>query len=285
MEQAEQGEESFPEEVGYDVTQIYFRDVRRWNVLGQEQERHLSRRARAGDFEARQKMIEHNLRLVINIARHYENRGLALSDLIEEGNLGLIHALEKFEPDFGFRFSTYATCWIRQYIERAIMNQSRCIRLPIYMVKRLNAIRREMNREDESDFESIAGRLGIKVDSVHEALKQNEWILSLDAPLEVDPSLSLGESIEDENGIPPDMASEQGEMRRIVEACVDELDPRQRAVIEKRFGFRGQESMTLDQVAKSMGLTMERIRQIQIEAIRQIRRRLAMEGIRKEMLF
>ncbi|HQT25794.1 MAG TPA: sigma-70 family RNA polymerase sigma factor [Burkholderiales bacterium] len=117
--------ESFSEEVGYDVTQIYFKDVRQWLVLGQEQERLLSRRARAGDFEARQKMIEHNLRLVINIARHYENRGVALADLIEEGNLGLIHALGKFEPDLGFRFSTYATCWIRQYIERAIMNQSR----------------------------------------------------------------------------------------------------------------------------------------------------------------
>ncbi len=143
---------------------------------------------------------------------------------------------------------------------------------------------REMQREEEPGFENVASRLGITVENVRQALKQNEWILSLDAPLDVDPSLSLGESIEDENGILPDMAIEQVEVRKIVESCVDELNPKQRAVIEKRFGFRGQESMTLDQVAKSMGLTQERIRQIQIEALKQIRRRLAVEGLRKEML-
>lgn len=276
----------FAGEVGCDIMRIYFNGARKQRVLNPEQELHLTRKVRAGDFDARQKMIEHNLRLVISIARHYENRGVALADLIEEGNLGLMHALEKFEPELGFRFSTYATCWIRQYIERAIMNQSRTIRLPVHAAKKLNVILREMRASGGPDggVEIVASRVGLPVEKIWQLLAQSESVVSLDMPLDIDPALSLSETIQDEKVLSPDAALEMAEMKKFVGAWVDELDSRQRAVIEKRFGFRGQETMTLEKVAESMGLTMERIRQIQVEALKQLRKRLAAEGVCKEML-
>ncbi len=284
----EEQQESYVEEGGYDVTQLYFNEIGQKALLTVDEERMLTRLVRQGDFQARQKMIEHNLRLVVNIAKRYVNRGVALLDLIEEGNLGLIHALEKFDPELGFRFSTYATWWIRQNIERAIMNQSRTIRLPVHVVKELNSILKTMrdmeNTQDEKNAANIANRLDIPVENVRWALRQNERMVSLDAPLDIDPMLSIGESIQDEQNLPPDMMLEQSEMQKIVIEWIEDLGPKQREVIEKRYGFNGEESMTLEQLAKCLGLTRERIRQIQIEALQQLKKRFMAEGIYKEML-
>lgn len=286
---APEKQETYDGENLQDITQIYLYSIRKKAVLSIEQERRLAMQAKEGSFEARQKMIEHNLRLVVNIARRYINRGMTLLDLIEEGNLGLIHALEKFEPELGFRFSTYATWWIRQNIERAIMNQSRTIRLPVHVVKKLNAIRRVMYSMDEDvDFdgktEEIAARLEIPAESVMWVLKQSEAVVSLDAPLEIDAMLTIGETLQDENELQPDMLLEQVEIKNIIMQWIAALGTRQKTVIEKRYGFNGEDAMTLDQVAQTMGLTRERIRQIQSEALHQLRKNFARRGIRKEML-
>ena len=173
-----------------DVTQIYLNDIGHNALLSAEEEKALCRRVVQGDFAARQRMIEHNLRLVVNIAKHYINRGLALLDLIEEGNIGLMHALEKFDPERGFRFSTYATWWIRQSIERAIMNQSRTIRLPVHVIKELNVCLRaqrhlEMQAGREPSLEEVAHLVDKPVDEVRRILNLNERMASLDAPLDL----------------------------------------------------------------------------------------------------
>ncbi len=281
--------DAYADDSNFDVTQIYFNEIGQKALLTPEQERDLARLVRIGDFDARQKMIEHNLRLVVNIAKRYSNRGVALLDLIEEGNLGLIHALEKFDPELGFRFSTYATWWIRQNIERAIMNQSRTIRLPVHVVKELNSILKAMrdmeNEEDiENNLENVAARLDMPLENVRWTLRQNERMVSLDAPLDIDPMLSIGESIQDENNLPPDAMLEQVEMHRIVVEWIGDLSVKHREVIEKRYGFNVEETMTLEELAKCMGLTRERIRQIQIEALHLLKRRFAHHGIHKEML-
>ncbi len=274
----------------YDVAQLYFNKIGQKALLTADQERALARLAKAGDFDARQKMIEHNLRLTVKIAKRYVNRGVALMDLIEEGNLGLIHALEKFDPERGFRFSTYATWWIRQSIERAVMNQSRTIRLPVHVVKEINAVRREMRAMEENmdpehnHAQEVASHLGIPVENVRRALQQNERTVSLDAPLDIDPTLSIGDSIPDEQNLPPDRVLEELEMRKIVMEWIDSLDARQKGVIEKRYGFNGGEATTLEQISQSMGLTRERIRQIQNESLQQLRKHISNQGILKEML-
>lgn len=186
-----------------DVTQLYLNEIGAKPLLTAEDELATTRLVRAGDFAARQKMIEHNLRLVVNIAKHYLNRGIPLLDLIEEGNLGLIHSLEKFDPERGFRFSTYATWWIRQGIERSIMNQSRTIRLPVHVVKEINVVLRAMRHLEsvetrESSLERVAVLLDKPVDEVRRILSLNEHIASLDAPLDIDPSHTIAEVIPDE---------------------------------------------------------------------------------------
>ena len=280
--------EALVEDESYDISQIYFNEIRRKSLLTVEQERTLTRLAKAGDFDARQQMVEHNLRWVAKIARRYVNRGVALMDLIEEGNLGLIHAVEKFDPGFGFRFSTYATWWIRQNIERAIMNQSRTIRLPIHVVKKLNAILRARQKlgydADEVGDDEIAQSVGMTLDKMREILHQSEKLLSLDAPLDIDPTLTIGESLPDERNLPPDMVMEQTEMLELVRTWIGELSTKQRGVIERRYGLNDAETMTLDQIAQNMGVTRERIRQIQNEALGQLRKNISDQGICKEMM-
>ncbi|MHB1098156.1 MAG: sigma-70 family RNA polymerase sigma factor [Burkholderiales bacterium] len=279
---------SFADDEIYDISQIYFNEIGRKVVLTVEQERVLTRLAQTGDFDARQKMVEHNLRWVAKIALRYVNRGVALMDLIEEGNLGLIHALEKFEADRGFRFSTYATWWIRQNIERAIMNQSRTIRLPIHVVKELNAILRAKQRlgyaAGEVGDEGVAQSVGMTLDKMREILHQSEKLLSLDAPLDIDPTLSIGDSIPDEQNLPPDKVLEQTEMLSIVRKWTDHLSAKQRVIIEKRYGLNGEETVTLDQLAQTLGVTQERVRQIQKEALQQLRQHISDQGIVKEMM-
>ena len=270
-----------------DLTEIYFDDIRKKPVLTAEQERAAAMLSREGDIRARHRMIEHNLRLVVSIAKRYINRGMDLLDLVEEGNLGLIHALDKFEPERGFRFSTYATWWIRQYIERAIMNHSRTIRIPVHINKDLNSIRRAMRGDEtESDITKISERTGMSVEQIEKIVGYQDRTISLDSPLEVHPSLTIGDSIIDENSPSPDDVFENFELSGIIRKCIEELEPRQKTVIENRFGLNGNgEEITLEIIARNMGITRERVRQIQIDALQKIRYMLLQNGIRKNELF
>jgi RNA polymerase nonessential primary-like sigma factor len=272
-----------------DVTQLYFNDIGQNALLTVEEEVRYARLVKQGDFLSRQKMIEHNLRLVVNIAKHYAGRGLQLLDLIEEGNLGLIHALEKFDPERGFRFSTYATWWIRQSIERAIMYQSRTIRLPVHVIKELNTVLRAMRHlethsERDPSPDDVAHLVDFRVEDVRRLLSLNERMTSLDAPLEIDPLLSVGESIADENTPQPDIRLENAEIETYVREWLDQLNERQRSVIERRYGLNGSEIHTLEQLAQSLNLTRERVRQIQIEALASLRKILRRSGMSRETL-
>ncbi|MEW6677883.1 MAG: RNA polymerase sigma factor RpoS [Pseudomonadota bacterium] len=272
-----------------DVTQLYLNEIGREKLLTPEQELALSTRVRQGDFDARQKMIEHNLRLVVNIAKHYVNRGLSLLDLIEEGNLGLMHALEKFEPERGFRFSTYATWWIRQNIERAIMNQSRTIRLPVHIIKELNIYLRaqrhlEMHGVPDAGPDEIAALTGHPLEDVRRIMALNERVASLDAPLDIDPSLSVGEAIADEHSEQPEDMLQLAEVEQYVREWLDELPERHRWVIERRFGLNDQDVATLEELAEHLSVTRERVRQIQLEALQSLRRILRRRGMSKDGL-
>jgi len=282
-------EDYFGPDILNDVTQLYFNDIGQNALLTVEEEVGHARRVREGDFSARQTMIEHNLRLVVNIAKHYNGRGLQLLDLIEEGNLGLIHALEKFDPERGFRFSTYATWWIRQSIERAIMCQSRTIRLPVHVIRELNMVLRAMRHlethsERDPTADDVSHLVDLPVDRVRRLLSLNERMTSLDAPLDIDPMLSVGESIADENSVPPDIRLENIEIEHHVHEWLEQLNERQRSVIERRYGLNGLEIHTLEQLAQSLQLTRERIRQIQIEALASLRKILRRSGISRETL-
>lgn len=288
----EEGEETSSskeyEEIA-DVTQIYLNDIGSNALLTPAEEVALARRVVQGDFSARQKMIEHNLRLVVNIAKHYINRGLTLLDLIEEGNIGLMHALEKFDPERGFRFSTYATWWIRQSIERAIMNQSRTIRLPVHVIKELNVYLRaarhlesQMGREPTA--EDIAHLTGKPVDEVRRVMNLNERMASLDAPLDIDPMLSIGESIPDEQHDEPDIQLHNAQIEHFVHDWLAQLTEKQRMVIERRYGLNGHEICTLEELASTLNLTRERVRQIQIEGLEHLRRILRRKGVTKDFL-
>ena len=272
-----------------DVTQLYLNEIGQAPLLTAEEEVALARRTVQGDFEARQTMIERNLRLVVNIAKHYANRGLTLLDLVEEGNLGLIHALEKFDPERGFRFSTYATWWIRQNIERAIMNQSRTIRLPVHVVKELNQVLRaqrhiEANSNGESSFEQIANRLGKTIEDVRSILALSEHTASLDAPLDIDPTLSIGESLADEHQASADSQIHCTEVESLVREWITMLSDKQRMVIRHRYGIDECELLTLEELAARLELTRERVRQIQLEALGQLRRILKRHGISRDAL-
>ncbi len=283
--------ESIPREIELieDVTQLYLNEIGAKPLLTPDEELAATRLVRAGNFSARQKMIEHNLRLVVNIAKHYLNRGIPLLDLIEEGNLGLIHALEKFDPERGFRFSTYATWWIRQGIERGIMNQSRTIRLPVHVVKEINVVLRALRHLESAEtrdhsVERIAALIDKPVADVRRILQLNEHIASLDAPLEIDPSRTIGEAIADENSADPELLLQSNELGSLLGEWLAQLTERQRIVIERRYGLNGADLVTLDTIAADLGLTRERIRQIQMEGLDQIRKIIKRGGISQDSL-
>ena len=243
-----------------DVTQLYLNEIGAKPLLSPEDEVATARRLRAGDFAARQKMIEHNLRLVVKIARHYLHRGIPLLDLVEEGNLGLIHAIEKFDPERGFRFSTYATWWIRQSIERGIMNQSRTIRLPVHIVKEINLVLRAMRHLESAEtrqasVERVAALIDRPVADVRRILQFNERIASLDAPLEFASGSTIGDALADETAASPEALLQFRETGALVGDWLAQLTERQRQVIERRYGLNGTDVATLDALAGELGLT------------------------------
>src|SRR3954466_823569 len=231
-------------ELSTDTTQHYLNRIGAKPLLAVEQEVHYATLAKAGDFAARQKMIEHNLRLVVSIAKHYINRGVVLLDMIEEGNIGLMRAIDKFEPERGFRFSTYATWWIRQSIERAIMNQARTVRLPVHMVRELNQILRakyhlEAQHHDGKDAtaEDIAHLVDRPIEEVQDILALSEHAASLDAPLDNDPQASLIDMLPGDNDDAPDSRAEHREMTVLVRDWLKKLPDKQRLVVIRRFGL------------------------------------------------
>lgn len=273
-----------------DATQLYLSEIGFSELLTPEEEVYYSRRALKGHADSRKRMIESNLRLVVKISRRYLNRGLALLDLIEEGNLGLMRAVEKFDPERGFRFSTYATWWIRQTIERAIMNQTRTIRLPIHVVKELNVYLRAARKltqelDHEPTPEEIAELVDKPIDDVKRMLGLNERVTSVDIPVGYDDSKSLLDTIADEKASDPaDLLTDQN-LKEQLENWLDLLTENQREVISRRFGLRGYERSTLEQVGKEIGLTRERVRQIQVEALKSLRRILEEYGISEDTVF
>ncbi|HAS6146533.1 RNA polymerase sigma factor RpoS [Vibrio vulnificus] len=273
-----------------DATQLYLGEIGFSPLLTAEEEVLYARRALRGDEAARKRMIESNLRLVVKISRRYSNRGLALLDLIEEGNLGLIRAVEKLDPERGFRFSTYATWWIRQTIERALMNQTRTIRLPIHVVKELNIYlrtARELSQklDHEPTAEEIAAQLEIPVDDVSKMLRLNERISSVDTPIGGDGEKALLDIIPDANNSDPEVSTQDEDMRVSLIHWLEELNPKQKEVLARRFGLLGYEPSTLEEVGQEIGLTRERVRQIQVEGLRRLREVLIKQGLNMENLF
>ncbi|NQY42260.1 MAG: RNA polymerase sigma factor RpoS [Legionellales bacterium] len=273
-----------------DATQLYLSEIGFSPLLKPEEEVYYARLALKGDESARKHMIECNLRLVVKIARRYLNRGLALLDLIEEGNLGLMRAVEKFDPELGFRFSTYATWWIRQTIERAIMNQTRTIRLPIHVVKELNVYLRATRKltqelDHEPTPEEIAELVDKPIEDVKRMLGLNEKISSVDSPIGYDNNKSLLETIADENCSDPVELLTDENLKMHIEKWLDELSYNQRDVIARRFGLLGYEKTTLEEVGFEIGLTRERVRQIQVEGLKALRKIFERYGLSEDAIF
>jgi RNA polymerase nonessential primary-like sigma factor len=273
-------------EVG-NTLQTYLREIRRAPLLTPQEEFDTATRARGGDFAARQAMIEHNLRLVVSIAKNYLGRGLPMTDLIEEGNLGLMHSIGKFEPDRGFRFSTYASWWIRQNIERAIMHQLNQV------LKARRALEAESARNGEHDkpvrVDDVAAAVGRPVQEVSDLLRFSELPTSLDAPLERYPAdngaESMLDSVADDGATDPMSLTLSNEVEQLLNHGLDELNEREREVLAGRYGLRDREPETLEVLAERLGLTRERIRQIQQEALLKLKRRMIRNGVDRDSIF
>ncbi|MFO1252262.1 MAG: sigma-70 family RNA polymerase sigma factor [Inhella sp.] len=282
-------------ESGGNALQIYLREIRRTPLLSAEEEYATAVRARAGDFAARQAMVEHNLRLVVSIAKHHLGRGLPLGDLIEEGNLGLIHAIEKFEPERGFRFSTYASWWIRQAIDRALMHQTRLVRLPVHVVRELSALLRARRtiealpdvQDGKARVEDLAQLLRRPIAEVQALLAHLELPASLDAPLDRagEAHESMVDHVGDASHLDPLQVRLLQEVEQLLAQGLGELTEREREVLEARFGLFAREPETLDAVAGRLHLTRERVRQIQVEALGKLKRSLIRQGVQPDALF
>ncbi|MCM2254019.1 MAG: sigma-70 family RNA polymerase sigma factor [Ramlibacter sp.] len=284
-----------------DALAVYLREIRRAGLFTPEQEFETATLARAGEFASRQSMIEHNLRLVVSIAKGYVGRGVPLSDLIQEGNLGLMHAIDKFEPERGFRFSTYASWWVRQSVERAVMNQGRVIRLPVHVVRDLRQVlRARRTLENDPSFAAarngfegegvgvrdVAASLGRGVQEVSKLLAMAETPKSLDAALDhSDEEHTLGDSIADELTPDPACVTQDHEIERMLDDCFEHLAPRERQVLDGRFGLHDSEPETLEVLSERLGLTRERVRQIQNEALLKLKGRMFRDGLTRQAVF
>ncbi len=273
-----------------DATRVYLNELGKSKLLTADEEKIYGKRVLRGDQEARKIMIESNLRLVVKISRRYLNRGLPLLDLIEEGNLGLIRAVEKFDPDRGFRFSTYATWWIRQTIERAIMNQTRTIRLPIHIIKEMNGYikaQRFLAQKLDHDprAEDIAEYMDKPLKTVIKMLKLNERVTSVDVPVGKDYDKPLLDSISDKTEQTPTDLLQKDNIKDKITGWVHQLSEKQREVICRRYGLCGHENSTLEQVAQELGVTRERVRQIQMDALKRLKEILEVSGYSFEAIF
>lgn len=271
-----------------DSTQLYLNEIGKSHLLTAQEEVFFGRLVCQGNLAARQRMIESNLRLVVKIARRYNNRGLTLLDLIEEGNLGLIRAVEKFDPELGFRFSTYATWWIRQNIEHALMSQTRTVRLPIHLVKELNACLRAERKlaqhlDQKATAEEIAQYLKKPLATIKNLIGLNERITSFDLPIGSNNDRSLVETLAADTDDPLD-AIQQENVSIHVESWITRLTKKQRDVIIRRFGLDGYTATTLEEIGKEIGLTRERVRQIQMEALKRLKNILDKQGMNREAL-
>ncbi len=268
-----------------DPTRLYLSEIGAQPLLDADEEKALARRALNGDRAARQRMIESNLRLVVCVAKRYINRGLPLSDLIEEGNLGLIHAVKKFDPERGFRFSTYATWWIRQTIERGIMNQAATVRLPVHIVKDINSVLRAARELHQATgyypaIGDIAAKSGRTVEEVERLLELDARRVLTAAPgEELDPVERLPERGERE----PSRCAHREAVNELVDHYLWQLSEKQRVVVERRFGLHGHRRATLEQIGAEMGVTRERVRQIQIDALAELKATLERDGLSGEL--
>jgi len=267
----------------FDATRLYLREIGASKLLSAEEEVRYARAARDGDADAFQHMIESNLRLVVKIARRYMNRGLPLLDLVEEGNLGLIRAVQKFDPERGFRFSTYATWWIRQNMERAIMNQGRTIRLPIHVRRKIGVYLKASRQlaqglDHEPGAEEIADLLDRPVAEVQRMLKLNEPIQSVDIPYGKNADTPLVEMLPDEHAKDATEEILDETIHDEVEHWLAQLDDRQYQVVERRFGLHGYRKSTLQEIADELDVSRERVRQIQSAAVERLHEILEQEG-------
>jgi RNA polymerase nonessential primary-like sigma factor len=274
----------------FDATRLYLNEIGESKLLTAEEEVYYARLAQQGDEAARSRMIVSNLRLVVKIARRYLNRGLPLLDLIEEGNLGLIRAVEKFDPERGFRFSTYATWWIRQTMERAIMNQTRTVRLPIHVVKEINVYLKAtrilaQQLDHEPSTEEVAELLDKPIGEVKRMLGLNERIASVDTPYGKDADKPLVDMLPDDSAQDPSDDIQDADILTNLDHWLEKLNDKQREVVERRFGLHGYEHSTLERVANELGVTRERVRQIQMDALRRLRDILEKEGFSVDAFF
>jgi len=275
------GETDAPEVIrkstsGEDSVQLYLRAIGRIKLLTAKEEIDLARRIGRGDSLAKKRLIQANLRLVVSVAKKYQGRGLPLLDLIQEGNLGLIRAAEKYDPERGYKFSTYATWWIRQGITRALADKSRTIRVPVHMVETINNLRKATRKLSQElgrrpNMEELGKALGVSVAKVKEILAANRLPLSLDTPYGEDEDNSLAELVEDENSTPPEVSTETHLMSADVRGVLATLTPRERDVLILRYGLNDGQQRTLEQVGKLVGITRERTRQIELKALRALR--------------
>ena len=267
-----------------DVTRMYLNEIGFTPLLTAEEEIYYARRALAGDEIARKCMIESNLRLVVSIAQRYTNRGMALLDLIEEGNIGLMRAVEKFDPERGFRFSTYATWWIRQTIERSVMNQARTVRLPVHIAKEINICLKAFYKlsqtlDHDPSYKEIAKKLNKPIEKVKQIFGFNESIVSVDRNQFEQTGMSLLEKIPDENNVDPLLSLQHHDIQKHILDWLSVLPDKQKIIVERRFGLNGSEIKTLKEIGEEIGITRERVRQIQIDALNQLRDTLKLEGI------
>ena len=276
-------------ELSADLVQRYLQQIASKPLFTPDEERVVANQAKAGNFEARQAMIEHNLRLVVSIAKTYMNRGLPLPDLIEEGNLGLMHALDKFEPQRGFKFSTYATWWIRQNIEKALMSQVRTVRLPVHVIREINQVLRARRFLEQTlaaegrlpDMEDISSLTGKSMEDVVDALAMAEHTTSLDAPRDIAPGSSLLDIISDKRTAGPHEEVEKSQLDHMLYSWLKGLKDDQRVVIMRRYGLDNHEPATLEEVAKELTLSKERVRQIQQDALVKLKKYLYSHGLDK----